>query len=219
MAQYTLEDITSSIATKISVKADKSQIMAKASVAEAEAGTDDSKAMTPKSTKAAILKLAPKQDIKLDVLDIFYPVGTIYQSSDANFNPNEKWGGTWVKIENRFLLGSGSRGVGAQGGEENVTLNVNQIPSHSHSRGTTNITGAFVTGKMAYSESPEKQGIGAFSLIGTNSRTANGSEYSGGRYSFDATRTWNGITSSVGGSQAHNNMPPYEVVNIWKRTA
>lgn len=31
------------------------------------------------------------------LVDIFYPVGTYYETSDANFNPNTAWGGTWGK--------------------------------------------------------------------------------------------------------------------------
>ena len=30
------------------------------------------------------------------LVDMFYPVGTIYQTTDANFNPNVSFGGTWV---------------------------------------------------------------------------------------------------------------------------
>ena len=30
------------------------------------------------------------------LVDMFYPVGTIYQTTDANFNPNASFGGTWV---------------------------------------------------------------------------------------------------------------------------
>lgn len=29
------------------------------------------------------------------LLDLFYPVGSYYVTSDASFNPNESWGGTW----------------------------------------------------------------------------------------------------------------------------
>ena len=30
-------------------------------------------------------------------LNRFYPVGSYYETSDANFNPNTAWGGTWNK--------------------------------------------------------------------------------------------------------------------------
>lgn len=36
---------------------------------------------------------------------------------------------------------------------------------------------------------------------------------------FDASRSWSGSTSVVGGGQPHNNMMPYETVYRWKRTA
>lgn len=30
------------------------------------------------------------------LLDLFYPVGSYYETSDISFNPNSIWGGTWV---------------------------------------------------------------------------------------------------------------------------
>lgn len=30
------------------------------------------------------------------IVNIVYPVGSYYETSDANFNPNAVWGGTWV---------------------------------------------------------------------------------------------------------------------------
>ena len=30
------------------------------------------------------------------LLDLFYPVGSYYETSDTSFNPNNTWGGTWV---------------------------------------------------------------------------------------------------------------------------
>lgn len=38
------------------------------------------------------------------ILNMFYPVGSIYQTIDDGFNPNIRWGGTWELIEEgRFL--------------------------------------------------------------------------------------------------------------------
>ncbi len=31
------------------------------------------------------------------LLDMFYPVGSYYETSNSSFNPNTAWGGTWVK--------------------------------------------------------------------------------------------------------------------------
>ena len=151
-----------------------------------------------------------------NLLDMFYPVGTIYMSADANFNPNTSWGGTWAKIENRFLLGSGTNKiVGTTGGEENVTLTTNQLPKHQHTLGEMNITG-----DLHYAGGSSLSTTGAFFSNGTSFgyyHGTSGTQY--GRAGLDATKTWEGSSSTVGNDESHNNMPPYEVVNIWKRTA
>lgn len=33
------------------------------------------------------------------IIDIVYPTGSIYTTDDENFNPNEKWSGTWTLIQ------------------------------------------------------------------------------------------------------------------------
>ena len=62
-----------------------------------------------------------------------YPVGSIYLSINST-NPKLLFGGTWVQLEHRFLLGAGSSfTAGATGGEESHTLSINEIPNHTHS--------------------------------------------------------------------------------------
>ena len=147
--------------------------------------------------------------IKEIVLNTFFPVGSTYISADANFNPNSAWGGQWTKIENRFLLGSGSRAVGNLGGEENVTLTEDQMPAHVHNRGDMNIWGRFGTRSTAFEGAFYEYSKSVFNSYGS----------AGVGTEFSANRNWSGTTGWQGGNQAHNNMPPYEVVNIWKRTA
>lgn len=36
-------------------------------------------------------------DNGISILDLFYPVGSYYETSDESFNPNTTWGGTWVQ--------------------------------------------------------------------------------------------------------------------------
>lgn len=61
-----------------------------------------------------------------------WPVGSIYMSMIAT-SPATLFGGTWVRMENRFLLGAGSGYVaGATGGEAEHTLTENEMPSHYH---------------------------------------------------------------------------------------
>lgn len=38
-----------------------------------------------------------KAGIMRAMFDFFYPVGSYYETSDANFDPNNAWGGTWEK--------------------------------------------------------------------------------------------------------------------------
>lgn len=61
-----------------------------------------------------------------------WPVGSIYMSM-VSTNPGTLFGGTWVRMENRFLLGAGSGyAAGATGGEAEHTLTGNEMPSHYH---------------------------------------------------------------------------------------
>ena len=61
-----------------------------------------------------------------------WPVGSIYMSMQET-SPATLFGGTWVRMENRFLLGAGSGYVaGATGGEAEHTLTGNEMPSHYH---------------------------------------------------------------------------------------
>lgn len=122
----------------------------------------------------------------------FWPVGSIYMSM-VDTNPSTYFGGTWVRIEDRFLLAATDPNastvkyaVGSLGGEESHTLTIGEIPSHSHTIKGTN--------------------------VGTNGGDYN-SMHSDGDYSSGYT------TTSAGGGGAHNNMPPYMAVYMWKRTA
>ncbi len=152
--------------------------------------------------------------VKKIVLDAYFPVGTTYLSADVAFDPNVSWGGTWVKVENRFLLGAGSRGVGATGGEEMHTLTESEMPRHKHGIGSVSSTGQFTATHCWNGDATN----GAFSQTakgnGAGGGAANGATY---KYSFYTTS--GGSVAESGSGNAHNNMPPYEVVNIWKRTA
>lgn len=34
---------------------------------------------------------------QIRTINLVYPVGSYYKTSDTSFDPNEKWTGTWVK--------------------------------------------------------------------------------------------------------------------------
>ena len=101
-----------------------------------------------------------------EICNVIYPIGSIYISIN-NIEPSSLFGGTWEKLEDRFLLASGKTYTnGNIGGEATHKLTIDEMPSHTHT--------------------------------------------------LEAQP--NNLTST-GNSQPHNNMPPYLVVNMWKRTA
>lgn len=69
----------------------------------------------------------------VNLLDVIYPVGSIYHSTSST-SPASSIGGTWSAISGRFLLGANSNYVGgSQGGEASVTLTTDTMPHHYHS--------------------------------------------------------------------------------------
>ena len=133
-----------------------------------------------------------------DVLLKAYPVGSIYMSVN-NTNPGTLFGGTWEQIKDTFLLACGSTyEAGSTGGEATVSLQVNNLPPHDH---TERLPESFRISANA--------GSGGYVSDATNPKTP----YAGGTYSSSVK------TGTTGGGQAHNNMPPYLAVYVWKRTA
>lgn len=120
------------------------------------------------------------------LLNIIYPVGSIYTST-VNQNPKTLFGfGTWEQIQDRFLLAAGSSySAGSTGGAADHKLEIDEMPAHTHNVGL---------------ESQKLQQGTHYSRV-----TAAGSTSS--------------VVSSTGGGKAHNNMPPYLAVYVWKRTA
>ena len=130
-----------------------------------------------------------------DVLDKVYPIGSIYMSVN-NVDPASLFGGTWVQIQDTFLLSAGSSyTAGSTGGEATHTLTVNEMPSHTHT---------FKKPVLVYHTSGDG--------------TINGGSYNVWIGS-DRAGTGQNQVNNTGSSQAHNNMPPYLVVYMWKRTA
>lgn len=125
------------------------------------------------------------------IIDIVYPVGSIYMSVNAT-DPSKLFSGTaWEKLEGRFLLGSSSTYAnGATGGEATHTLTAVEMPTHRHSIYYPNAGGPYGDANISY---PEGSGV---------------------------NKTWQAEmckTEIAGDGVAHNNMPPYLVVNMWKR--
>lgn len=127
--------------------------------------------------------------LKGEILLAAHPVGSYYWS-DEDTSPAVLFGGTWEAVENRFLLAAGEgHAAGSMGGEEEHTLTVEEMPTHSHeiltqAGGIDNISSGII-----------QRGLTGSS---TNSMVN---------------------TRSVGNSEPHNNMPPYLCAYCWRRTA
>lgn len=119
-----------------------------------------------------------------------FPIGYTFITTDSNFDPNTSFGGTWVRIKDRFLLASGDTYKNSTtGGEATHTLTIDEMPSHTHEP----ISLAYGNPNTA------PQGL-SYAENGVGKQTK-------------------GWISSAGGGKPHNNMPPYLAVMIWKRTA
>lgn len=125
-----------------------------------------------------------------------WPVGSIYITV-SNTSPAALFGGTWERISERFLLGaSGSFPAGATGGEFAHTLTQSELPNYSLSvtNGSNVIRSKTGNSADAYVQTQS----GGWGIPNWESKT---------------------VTVASGGSgEAHNNMPPYLAVNMWKRT-
>lgn len=167
------------------------------------------------------------------IFETTFPIGTIFQTTIIG-NPNTIIPGAtnseWEQITDRVLIGAGNTYPAESiGGEATITLTKDQIPSHTHTRGTMNITGSVGQGYTTngtinggwHNHNNKGYGTGALYLSGTNNGSScTWSNYGdSGKITLDASRSWTGETSSVGGNQPHNNIPPYYAVYIWKRTA
>lgn len=141
------------------------------------------------STKLGGKSLA---EIMLDL----YPVGAVYISVNST-SPASLFGGTWEQLQDRFLLAAGSTySAGSTGGEATHTLTVDEIPSHSHDMPNPDWTsGDYVKTWPAWA-----------SLYKASQKS---SEFSCAP----------GSTQNTGSSIAHNNMPPYLAVYMWKRVS
>ena len=135
-----------------------------------------------------------------------YPIGSIYISVDST-SPASLFGGTWERIEGKFLLAATDNGAtgtnilknasvaaGSTGGEAAHQLGTSELPAHVHS--------------------PEKGG----SYLAIN--VTSGSEITAG---FASGNNWTNMpkarsgSGSVGNNDTHNTMPPFLAVYMWKR--
>ena len=144
-----------------------------------------------------------------EIMLALYPVGAVYISVNST-SPASLFGGTWEQVKGRFLIGTGkpennddgtspgnyNYAAGSKGGEAAHKLTISEMPNHMHESIMAN---GDINYKILYGP-------------GGNIQTNAGSvQYTSGSGSYELK------TISSGGSQSHNNMPPYLAVYMWKR--
>jgi len=137
---------------------------------------------------------ATKQFNLSTLIDMFYPIGSIYISTSST-NPSTKLGGTWTQIKDTFLLTAGDTyTAGATGGNATHTLSISEMPTHTHEIWNGNVYPATING----------QGSGTYYNMSYSDLTNQGGQLQ---------------AKDTGGNQPFDIMPPYKVVYAWERTA
>ena len=130
-----------------------------------------------------------------------YPVGAIYISTSST-SPASLFGGTWERIKDRFLLAAGSTyTAGKTGGAATHKLTESEMPSHYHTIYQQNSSG--------------DNSIGLWDTYVKSSYQVLDQKYD----SSQNIKAYAYGTGAKGGNAAHNNMPPYLTVYVWKRVS
>ena len=128
------------------------------------------------------------------LLEYLHPINSVYMSYD-NVDPSTIFGGEWQRIKGRFLVGVDEddntfNDAGVSGGEKVTTLDITQIPSHSH---------VFTGQTIAHTHSATS----ANNSQQTTSSTSISHTHGGTTDSKNISHTHTG-TTSTNGSHKHN---------------
>jgi hypothetical protein len=134
------------------------------------------------------------------IANLICPVGKVEVFFD-NQDHSNYLGFTWQRTSiGKFPIGIDSNDtdfdtIGETGGEKTHTLTTSEMPNHKH------------------------EGLSWIGNDNYNISLNTGSYYPDG-YALQFQGTSDNVkisTNSTGGNQAHNNIPPYEVMAFWKR--
>lgn len=143
-----------------------------------------------------------------EIFDLMRPVGSYYETSDANFSPSTAgWFGTWVEeTEDRVLVSkSANDTVNSTGGENTHTLTAAETPKHTHAGTIVVVTAS--KGSTGTTQGNTK--ITSHWNTIKNLDTYISSFYGTGKYN----------TSGFGSGGAHENRQPYIIVRRFRRAA
>ncbi len=157
----------------------------------------------------------------------FMPVGYVFTSVDPT-SPQTMFGGTWVRIgQGRVLVGQDPTQtefdtVGETGGEKTHALSTGEMPNHSHTINHNHAAFDTGTGGNHTHVLTRKTAAGTSTGVvrGGATASADGTTAADGGHTHTANvPAYSGDSGAVGSGTAHNNLQPYLVVYMWKRTA
>lgn len=172
------------------------------------------------------------------ILNHVYPVGSYYETSDENFDPNDSFVGEWSLEESGRVHVSAGTGyaIGSKGGSTEVPYHTHTLTRSTNvgvsitSSGTCTITssgGHDHTIHAKYTENRLASGTARTQYYGSGTSTGTSMaqiDSNTGKHTHTVPNhthttsvTQPVFTCNYAGTSGNNNMQPYIVVNRWHR--
>ena len=212
---HSISEITN-LQTTLDAKAASSHSHAISDVSNLQTNLDS------KSDSSHTHKISSLTDYKSELLELIYPVGSVYISMNFT-SPADLFGGTWERLgKDRFLISCGDESEpGFTGGS--FFIEEKHLPAHTHTftgiqaTDTINIRGAADTSQYMVSSGSN----GLFSATDNNGNSSNWSITTEKTSCSWDTLTWTytpeGTLSETG--QGAQYTQPFVIVVVWYRTA
>ena len=190
------------VKTAVNSKADLANTSQVVTAATASAGTNTNQLATTAFVTTAV---AANPITAAVVNNLVYPVGSIFTTVSSTAPATLLGMGTWV------AFGAGKVPVGIDagdtdfnnaeetGGAKTHTLSIAELPAHGHPY------------RLSPSSTPSSGSSGGFMTSSSDSTV--------GPHNGTASGTSGDQIGAAGSGTAHNNLQPYIVVYMWKRTA
>ena len=127
-----------------------------------------------------------------------YPIGSIYMSTNST-SPAQRFGGTWERLKDRFLLGAGD--------------NYTEIYKDNGDGTYSGVGGSADAVVVSHTHGFHSGGV-ALTMYSSGAETTGG--FANGSYWGGVNKQTSGIASN-GVSGTGKNMPPYLTVYMWQR--